>query len=278
MGLLVTGNWIIFADVPSQGPNEQGPPARWMIRAINLRDFSERLLAESGVDNPLNLAWDSNFAADGDSLYWTIGAPESDPLNVDIISRMDLNTGKTVVLTRPIADGSYWSVLGASEGRLVAERFSNKNQGRESNIFLFDPPGGQPQALSPDGASYLLQFVYPWVVFKAGPPNQTPDKISIYNLQTAQARSITRPGTDNSEPQMDGTRIYWSGATDKDMPIYYAMYILDLTTNRIYVLPSTEKNVLFPKIRIHGNKITWVRELNSDTNPLTVYLEWTTIK
>ncbi len=279
LNLIITaGNWIILVDTPSQGPNEQGPPSRWMMRAIDLRDLWERLLAESGADSPVNLAWGSNLAVDGDNLYWTTGAPGSGLLNEDVISMMDLNTGKTVVLTRTKADGSYWSVLGASEGRLVAERFSDENQGRKSNIFLFDPPGGQPQTLSTDGVSYLLQFVYPWVLFRAGSQNQTPDVISIYNLQTTQTRSIVRPGTDNSEPQMDGTRIYWSGATEKDMLIYHAINILDLTTDTIYVLPSTEKNVLFPEIGIHGNLIAWIREVNSDTNLPTLYLEWTTIK
>jgi len=248
-----------------------------MLRALNLQDFSERLLAKSGVDDPLNLTPSSNFAADGDSLYWTIGAPESGKLNEDIISMLDLNTGKTVVLTHTKVDGSYWSALGALEGRLVVERDSDENHGGGSNIFLFDPPGGQPQALSTDGVSNLRQFVYPWVVLKAGSQYQTPDEISIYNLQTSQTQSITRPGMYNSEPQMDGTRIYWSGATE-DTYSYYAIYILDLIKNTIYVYPAPEKNVLFPEMAVHGGVIAWIRWVNPVTEMPYSYLEWTTIK
>jgi len=278
IGPIVTRNWIIFADTPGQGPNNQGPPGKWMIRAINLQDFSERLLAKSGgVDDPLNLTPSSNFAADGDSLYWTIGAPESGQLNEDIISMMDLNTGKTVVLTRTKVDGSYWSFLRASEGRLVVEQDSDENHGGGSNIFLFDPPGEQPQALSTDGVSNLRQFDYPWVVLQVGPQNQTNDEMSIYNLQTSQTRSISLPGMYNYYSSMDGARIYWSGATE-DTYSFYAIYILDLIKNTIYVYPASEKNVLFPEISIHGGVIAWLRTVEPDTGLPYSYLEWTTIK
>lgn len=270
---LLTKNWIIIVDIPYQGPNSQGIPGTWMIRAINLHDFSERLLARSGVGDPVNLAPTSNFSTDGDFLYWTISFPEKE----DIISRMDLNTGQTVVLTRTNQVGSYWSLLGASDGRLVVEQDTEESHGGGSRIYLFDPPGEQAQPLSTDGVSHLRQFVYPWVVLQTGPQNQTPDEISLYDLNTSQTRSITLPGMDNSYPQMDGMRIYWSGATE-DTYTYFAIYILDFSKNTVYVYPSSEQNVLFPEMAIHGGTIAWLRVTNVQTNQPVAYLEWATIK
>ncbi len=270
---IVTTNWIIFADTP-----DQGIPNRWMIRAINPQDFSERLVAENRVDDPLNLEQTFNFAADGDNLYWTMVVPKSNQLDEDLISMMDLNTGKTVVLTRTKVDGSIWSLLGVSEGRLVVEQDSDESHGGGSNIFLFDPAGGQPQALSTDGASNMPQFVYPWIVWKAGPRYQNIQKICIYNLQTSQTRVITLPGKMNSDILgMDGARVYWTGPTD-DLYTYFAIYILDLVKNTVYVLPDSEQYVLFPEVAIHGGTIAWLRVVNIQTNQPIAYLEWTTIK
>jgi hypothetical protein len=270
---VVTRNWIIFADTP-----DQGIPGRWMIRAVNLQNFSERLVAQNGGNDPLNLVMTYNLAADGDNLYWTMDVFKTGQAEEDIISMMDLNTGETVELTRSKINGAIWAFLGASEGRLVVEQDSDDKHGGGTNIFLFDPADGQPQALSTDGASDMPQFVYPWVVWKAGPRYHTIDKIGIYNLQTSQTRVITLPGQNNSDILgMDGARVYWTGPTD-DIGSYYALYILDLINNMVYVLPASKQYVQFPGVAIHGRVIAWLRAENMQTNQPAAYLEWTTIK
>ena len=267
---LVSGNWIIFGDTPGNDPS------KWMIRVVNLKDLSERLIIEEKNDT-LNLAERFNFAAEGDNLYWTMLVPQSDQQYEDTISMMDLDTGKTVILTSTKVNGWNWSLLGVSEGRLVVEQDGNQNQGGGTNIFLFDPAGGQPQALSTDGASNMPVFAFPWVAWKSGPRYQWMKDIQIRNLQDSQTQSITLPGLEDSDPQMDGTRIYWSGATE-DTYSYFAIYILDLMKNTIYVYPSSEKQVLFSGIAIHGGVIAWIRWVSPSTGKPYCYLEWTAIK
>jgi len=267
---IVSSNWIIFGDTPYNNPS------KWMIRAVNLKDLSERVVIDE-EDDTANLLNNFNYAAEGDNLYWTVPVPQSNQQYDNTISMMNLDTGKTVILTSTEVNGWSWSILGVSEGRLVVEQDSDNDHGGGTNIFLFDPVGGQPQALSTDGASDMPLIVYPWVAWKAGPRYQWLKVLQIYNLQTSQTRSIILPGSEDSDPQMDGTRIYWSGATD-DTFSYFALYIFDLIKNIIYVYPATENNVKFSSIAIHGGAIAWIRRVDSSTGMPHSYLEWTTIK
>jgi len=268
---IMTRNWIVFADTP-----DQGIPGTWQIRAVNLQNFSERLLAKSNANDPTNLVTTYNFAADGDNLYWTVYVDKPGQSNDDFISMMDLNTGKTIALSNTKVTGSMWSILGASEGRLAVEQDYDDNHGGGSNISLFDPATGTPQALSTDRASDMPHFVYPWVAWKAGPRYQTIDKIGIYNLQTSQTQMITPPGYGDSDILLDGARVYWTGSPD-DAGTYDAIYILDLAKNTIYVLPASKQYVHFGGIAIHGKTIAWLRVENIQTNKPDAYLEWTTI-
>jgi hypothetical protein len=268
---LVSGNWIIFGDTPYTNDN----PSKWMIRAVNLKDLSERVIIDEENDTA-GLVKSFNFAAEGDNLYWDVLVPQPDQQYIDTISTMNLDTGKTVILTSTKVNGWTWSLFGVSKGRLVVEQDGDQNQGGGTNIFLFDPAGGQPQALSTNGASDMPVFVYPWAAWKSGLRYQWTKDIQIYNLQTSQTRSITLPGLDDTDPHMDGMRIYWSGYTD-DTFSYFAIYIFDLIKNAIYIYPGTEKQELFTDIAIHGGVIAWIRWVSPSTGLPNPYLEWTTI-
>jgi hypothetical protein len=270
---ILNNNWIIFADTP-----DQSYPNKWMVRAVNLQNLSERLVAQNGAEGNSYLPMFFNDAVDGDYLYWTVGVAKSGQLDESLISRMDLKTGKTEVLTRTKADMGIWSLLGASENRLIVEQDTNENNGRGSHIFLFDPPDGQAKQLSSDVTNNLLQFVYPWVVWKTGSQYPNLYKISVHNLQTSQTRLFTLPGEDNSNILgMDGAQIVWTGAID-GANTYYAILILDLVKNMVYVLPSSQQHTLFKDVAIHGGVIAWIRSENSDTNQPILHLEWARIK
>jgi hypothetical protein len=246
-----------------------------MIRALNLEDQSERIIVK--VDNDqLGLVNSFNFAAEGDDLYWDMLSVSSGHQE-DRISMTDLDTGRTTVLNDVRVNGWIWSILRVSGGRLVVEQDFDEEHGGGTNIFLLDPRGGQPQPLSTDGNSDMPLFVDPWVVWKAGPRYQSAQKIGVHNLQSGEDRSIPLAGRSDDDPQMDGARVYWSGATDVSGS-FYAIYILDLTKNVIYAMPSPVENVLFGPLAIHGGTIAWVRTVEPSNAPKADYLEWTTIK
>ncbi len=267
---IVTGNWIVFGDTPA---TLQGISGRWLIRAVNLSDFSERAVAESEND-PLNSITLYSLAGEAGKVYWTRELLKKDGLITEVtLSMLNLDDGKTTLLNRTSYAGWTWSNLQVSKGQIILQQDLQENY--RSNIFLFDPSSGHLQALTDDGISYSPQMDSPWVIWRAKSGSQGKDLLHILNLQTRQSRTASLPGGDNSEPRLNGSLVYWSGAIDS-LPSYFAIYILDLATNIVYFTPSPKPEVVYPEIVIRGKNIAWIREDIAGT-PVG-YLEWTTVK
>lgn len=281
---IVTGDWIVFADTPA---TLQGVSDRWMVRAVNLKNFSERLVAEStaGQINPLTTTY---FAGEAGKLYWTRAIYATDgKIDQATLSMMDLGDGKTTHLSQTSYSGWTWSLLHVSNGRLVLQQDLQENY--HSNIFLFDPSNGQLQALSHDGISYWPLFGFPWVAWVVNPRDRGPtqfekSQLQLYNLQTFQSRTVSLPGTSYSNASLDGSYVYWAGGTDQaGTPRYTdqssflnAFYLFALNSNVIYEYLAPEPNVVFQGLVLRGKTLAWIR--NDISGPSKADLEWTTLK
>ncbi len=266
---ILTGDWIVFADTPT---TLQGVSDRWMVRAVNLKDLSERVVLESIPSQPSNIM-NTYFTGEAGRLYWTRSTyAAEDKIDRTTVSMMNLDSGKTALLNQTSYAGWTWSLVQVSNGQLILEQ-SQENY--HSDIYLFDPANGQPQALSDDGMSQWPLIDFPWVAWEEGPGFQQL-KLHLYNLQTRQSRTVSLPGTDNTLPLLNGAFVCWSGAADSTASSHYAFFIYDLTMNVVYQYLSPEPNVIFSNIVLRGNTIAWVRDDIAGTGKNT--LEWTTIK
>jgi hypothetical protein len=276
---IMTGDWIVFADTPA---TLQGISNVWKIRAINLIDLSERVVSESTMD-PLNILTTYSFAGEAGKIYWTREIfTKDEKIDQVTISMMDLDNGKTTVLSQSKYEGWTWSLLQVSGNRLVMQK--NQDDNHHNNIFLFDLSSKQFQALSDDGVSNRPLFGDSWVVWQKRSGSPDNKQLQIHNLQTLQTRTISLPGTSNSDPLMSGSFVYWSGETDLSSstqypdksPALWAFYLFDLSKNIIYEYRAPQPSNLFTDIVLRGKNIAWIRKDITGTGK--AYLEWTTMK
>ncbi|MGC1376985.1 MAG: hypothetical protein WA821_12210 [Anaerolineales bacterium] len=267
LGLVLSGKWLIFADTDTPGISNT-----WMLRALNLEDGSERRVMEN--ENNLSAVAALpyfNMYADGDWLVWNLNAPGS---SQNTISMLNLATGEKRELPRE-EDGAFWSSLAFSAGQAIVEKDFDEQHGSKTDIYMLDPATGKTRPLSTDGENAMPLFAYPWVVWKTGFRNGWQREMAVYNLQTQKRQAVFVTGEPDSDPRMDGARIYWTGVSfPSDGPIV-SIYVFDILKNTTSTLDMSGDKT-FDDVVIHGKSIAWVRRLDSSSNDS--YLEWTTIQ
>ncbi len=269
---ILSGKWLIFADT-----NTQGDPDTWKIRVLNLEDHTERVVWEIKNDTT-GLIYSFAIAADGDTLVWVVGLPET---SEDGITMFNMTTGEKREVLREKVNGSLWSFISLSHGQAVIEKDFDENNGGGADIYSLDLTTGKTQALSTDQNSDVPHFAYPWVTWKAGPRYDTATKVGLYNLQTQQKGLINLQGIEPSDPLLNNTHIYWKAWTSTTTDnTGNAIYMYDIIKNTIFKFDTDAfgPNQRFDAIAMHGELIAWSRVINTSDPNSDSYLEWATIK
>jgi hypothetical protein len=268
---ILSGGWIIFADTPMSNDAEI-----WQIRAVNLSNLSERLILDDNQGK--NNIESFNISADGNWVIWTISTfidnqPKADE---SFISMLNLNTGEKREVKRTKVNGSVWSVISLSGEQAVVEQDFDEDHGSGCNLYLLNISNGNMQDLSTDGNSSMPQFVYPWVMWKSVSRYDFADNFVIYNLQTSQKLLIPMAGSDNTDPKMDSTRIYWGGWTAPNGTL--SIYVFDILKNKTFELDPPSENQSMSDLAVRGNLIAWIRNADFSSAKSDMYLEWTIFK
>lgn len=267
---ILSGRWLIFCDSP-----RSSNLGVWKVRVLNLDDHSEKLLLHNDGDQA-NLLMSLGISAQDDWVMWTIIVQETSGDFKDTMTLMNLDSGESREFMRSNIDEAIFPIISISKGWVVVEQDLEDSFGGGNNLYLLDLTNEKMQILSTDGKSSMPSLVFPWVMWKAAPRYSYGQKIVLYNLQDHRKLWVPLEDDENSDPQMNDSKIYWDGWPSAN-PTFNSIYIYDINKNITFVFDSPE-NQVFEDYVISGEYIAWVRPMDYFTYNTEAFLEWTTFK
>jgi hypothetical protein len=281
--MLRQGDWLFFIDCDSPGI-----PGNWMLRAINLRTYAEKILVQAKISDQKLIY---NFSSDGKQVAVVVGEQANTnncPGQFDsVLLVIQIDSGKQQELDRACFDQDYeWLATGILGDDLIASR-STANGSYSSEIVAFNLTDGSSRSIAgsltdnPNPAVQQPGPVYGW--FAAQPPwialATRPDWTTLlYNLKTKSFVPVSCTVCSGIlGPKTNGHWIYfeqWQSGSDPNPKV--AAYDLDQQAGRVLAVPGENERV--DELSINDNMAVWVRTLNADQAASTSVIEWTDLQ
>jgi hypothetical protein len=256
------GDWLFFVDC-----NTPGTPNVWMVRAINIKTGTEKVVAQSQGTSVIY-----DFSADAGQVAMTLSdwGPNQKCLGGagdTVLAIAQLATGKREELERDCFDQLEWWQVALSGETLFATR-AIPNQ-TSSDVVQFNLLDGSIRQLSQSldiPATGLLATQGVWVAWDAN------GGTLLYNLSSGEHRLIapTVQSGPLQYPSINGAWLYWTDWSNGYRVVAYNLERQEMFT---MALPGENEQVWEPYI--YGNLIAWVRVLQFDQTDGHSILEWT---
>lgn len=254
--LLRTGDWLIFYDSAYNAISET-----WQLRALNLSNGTERILAESKGKAILY-----DFAAANNRVVWSWLDHQTERACQDeaVLSVLDLATNQQLDLNRACFQTEHdWRAVSMDGDRLAAEFWQAQREPGKllGDIVLFDLSAPDPtqfaflKASSPARQNSFPRLTGQWVSWVRGTRNQ--GNCILFNLQTQTQRAFPT--------EWDQTNCQFVQAADG--------WFLNLdeanTQNRLLYQPDQQRSA---RIRLHTQGHVAAAALMDNTIAVAVQL------
>lgn len=260
-----SGDWLIYVDT------RQKSYKSWKVQAFNVKTKVKKTLDSEDDERFLPPV----VTAHGD---WVIVSRLRWPNPACTISALEAHNlvdGRTLILDEVCAEGNYYWHYGDVFGQtVVAERNLSDAKGGGTEVIQFNLSTGMSKTLSTNTTTSSGPVISArYIVWRAVPRFSPGQRVSVYDRQTGEQRTLSLPG------QFANIRI-------SDHWLYWEPYgsgepfrVFDLQSSRVITVtfPQSDQAIRFPDM--HQNTVAWARiEINSKPEKRGSVIEWTTLK
>lgn len=261
-----SGDWLIYVDT------RQKSYTSWKVQAFNVKTKVKKTLDSEDDERFLPPV----VTAHGD---WVVVSRLRWPNAVCTISALEAHNlvdGRKLILDEVCAEGNYYWHYGDVFGQtVVAERNLSDSTGGGTEVVQFDLSTGMSETLSTNTTSSGPAISARYIVWKAAPRFSLGQRVSAYDRQTGEQRTLSLPGQ-FANIHISDHWLYWE-PYGSGLPFR----VFDLQSSRVITVtsphPQGDQAIRFPNM--HGNIVAWVRiENNSNPEKRGSAIEWTTLK